>query len=162
MKPRATVRTPFRVSALGRAITLATAFTLVAPFLGLQSVRGADLPAGFQETVVLSGLNNPTAVQFASDGRVFVAEKRGVIKIFDGLGDTTPTTFADLRTETSLIREVANSSTVTSARRPTAPNATRCHSGSGATTAAARAGHCTTRPASRSSAWSATGKGTSG
>jgi uncharacterized repeat protein (TIGR01451 family) len=35
-------------------------------------------------------------VRFASDGRVFVAEKRGVIKVFDNLTDTTPTVFADL------------------------------------------------------------------
>ena len=45
---------------------------------------------------MFSGLTNPTAVRFASDGRVFVAEKRGVIKVFDSLTDTTPTTFADL------------------------------------------------------------------
>ena len=45
---------------------------------------------------MFSGLQNPTAVRFASDGRVFVAEKRGVIKVFDSLTDTTPTTFADL------------------------------------------------------------------
>jgi glucose/arabinose dehydrogenase/PKD repeat protein len=41
-------------------------------------------------------LTNPTVVRFASDGRVFVAEKRGVIKVFDSLTDTTPTVFADL------------------------------------------------------------------
>jgi len=65
----------------------------------MHTVRGADLRPGFQETVVLSGLSSPTAVQFANDGRVFVAEKRGVIKVFDGLGDASATTFADLRTE---------------------------------------------------------------
>ena len=32
--------------------------------------------------------DNPTVVSFASDGRVFVAEKRGVIKVFDSLTDT--------------------------------------------------------------------------
>ena len=37
-------------------------------------------------------------VQFASDGRVFVAEKSGLIKVFDNLEDSTPTIFADLRT----------------------------------------------------------------
>ena len=58
--------------------------------------RAATLPPGFQESIVFSGLVNPTAVRFASDGRVFVAEKRGVIKVFDSLTDTTPTTFADL------------------------------------------------------------------
>jgi hypothetical protein len=29
---------------------------------------------------------------------VFVAEKRGVIKVFDSLTDTSPEVFADLRT----------------------------------------------------------------
>jgi glucose/arabinose dehydrogenase len=60
----------------------------------------ATLPANFQESVVFSGLDRPTAVRFASDGRVFVAEKRGLIKVFDNLSDTTPTVFADLRTNT--------------------------------------------------------------
>ena len=58
----------------------------------------ATLPSGFQERVVFSGLTNPTTVQFSKDGRVFVAEKSGLIKVFDNLSDTTPTTFADLRT----------------------------------------------------------------
>ncbi|MGI8948364.1 MAG: PQQ-dependent sugar dehydrogenase [Ornithinimicrobium sp.] len=60
----------------------------------------ASLPSGFQESVVFSGLNNPTAVEFAKGGKVFVAEKSGLIKVFDGLSDTTPTVFADLRTNT--------------------------------------------------------------
>ena len=60
------------------------------------SAQAATLPAGFQEQTVLSGLINPTVVRFSSDGRIFVAEKRGVIKVFDSLTDTTPTTFADL------------------------------------------------------------------
>jgi glucose/arabinose dehydrogenase len=58
----------------------------------------AAVPAGFQESTVFSGLINPTVVRFASDNRIFVAEKRGVIKVFDSLTDTTPTVFADLRT----------------------------------------------------------------
>ena len=58
--------------------------------------QAATLPAGFSESVVISGLTNPTAVRFASDGRVFVAEKRGVIKVFDSLTDTSPAIFADL------------------------------------------------------------------
>ena len=58
--------------------------------------EAVTLPAGFSESVVFSGLVNPTAVRFASGGRVFVAEKRGTIKVFDSLSDTTPDTFADL------------------------------------------------------------------
>ena len=56
------------------------------------------VPAGFEELLVLSGLNQPTAVDFAQDGRIFVAEKGGLIKVFDGEGDDSPVTFADLRT----------------------------------------------------------------
>jgi len=55
------------------------------------------LPSGFVESTAFSGLSNPTNVQFVSDGRVFVAEKSGIIKVFDSLTDTTPTVFADLR-----------------------------------------------------------------
>ena len=35
-------------------------------------------------------------MRFASDGRVFVAEKNGKVKVFDSLADTTPDTFVDL------------------------------------------------------------------
>jgi glucose/arabinose dehydrogenase len=61
--------------------------------------RAAALAPGFQETIVWSGLTAPTAIAFASDGRVFVAEKRGVVKVFDSLSDQSPDVFADLRTE---------------------------------------------------------------
>src|ERR687895_772490 len=63
------------------------------------TAAAATYPAGFSEQTVITGLTNPTAVRFASDGRVFVAEKSGLIKLFDGLGDTSPTVFADLRTQ---------------------------------------------------------------
>jgi uncharacterized repeat protein (TIGR01451 family) len=62
------------------------------------AIEAATLPQGFQEEIVFSGLAQPAAVRFASDGRVFVAEKRGVIKVFDNLSDPTPTIFADLST----------------------------------------------------------------
>ena len=56
------------------------------------------LPAGFQESIVFSGLTEPTSIQFSPDGRVFVAEKSGLVKVFQSLTATTPTVFADLRT----------------------------------------------------------------
>jgi glucose/arabinose dehydrogenase/PKD repeat protein len=63
-----------------------------------QSSAAAALPPGFQESVVFSGLDHPTALRFSPDGRIFVAEKNGRIKVFDNLSDTTPTLFADLST----------------------------------------------------------------
>jgi glucose/arabinose dehydrogenase len=47
---------------------------------------------------VFQGLVNPTVVAFSPDGRVFVGEKSGLLKVFDSLSDPTPTVFADLRT----------------------------------------------------------------
>ncbi len=57
------------------------------------------LPSNFQETIAFSGLTQPTAVKFARDGRVFVAEKSGLVKVFSSLTDTTPDVFVDLRTQ---------------------------------------------------------------
>ncbi|MFB4265064.1 LamG-like jellyroll fold domain-containing protein [Nonomuraea sp. GTA35] len=59
----------------------------------------AALPAQFQKQTVFSGLNHPSNIEFSPDGRVFVAEKSGLIKVFDSLTDTTPATYADLRTQ---------------------------------------------------------------
>jgi glucose/arabinose dehydrogenase len=58
------------------------------------------LPSGFHDTVVFSGLTQPTAVRFSPDGRVFVAEKSGLLLEYDSLTDPTPTTVADFSTET--------------------------------------------------------------
>ena len=61
--------------------------------------RQVPLPSGFSDAVVLNGLKQPTAVRFAPDGRVFVAEKSGVIKVFDSLTDPTPDVFANLNAQ---------------------------------------------------------------
>jgi glucose/arabinose dehydrogenase len=67
--------------------------------LALGALRAAHaLPENFWYENAIEGLQLPTAVAFARDGRVFIAEKRGVIKVYDDLRDTTPTIFADLRT----------------------------------------------------------------
>jgi glucose/arabinose dehydrogenase len=88
----------FRLWAVLGAVVLAAVLllALLSPF---KANAVATLPAGFQESVVFSGLSAPTNVEFSNDGRIFVAEKSGLIKVFDNLSDTTPTTFADLRTK---------------------------------------------------------------
>jgi glucose/arabinose dehydrogenase len=66
---------------------------------GPAPAAASTLPTGFHDSVVLSGLTNPTVLQFASDGRIFVGQKNGVIKVFQSLSDTNPVTFADLSTK---------------------------------------------------------------
>jgi len=82
-----------RTASFAAVILAATALAVI------NSAAPADsavLPAGFREQIVLSGLNQPMNVEFAADGRVFVAEKAGRIKVFDSIADPTPTLFADL------------------------------------------------------------------
>ena len=56
-----------------------------------------SLPSGFYDETVFEHLQDPTAIRFAPGGRVFVADKQGLIYVFDSLEDPTPTVFADLR-----------------------------------------------------------------
>jgi glucose/arabinose dehydrogenase len=66
--------------------------------VGPGQAAASTLPTGFRDSVVLSGLTNPTVLQFAPDGRIFVGQKNGMIKVFQSLTDTNPVTFADLST----------------------------------------------------------------
>src|SRR5262245_53619976 len=66
---------------------------------GPTSAGASTVPDGFRDSVVLSGLTNPTVLQFAPDGRIFVGQKNGVIKVFQSLTDTNPVTVANLSTE---------------------------------------------------------------
>ena len=79
-------------------LVLLGAIAIASALLASNRAGAASVPAGFQDSVVFSGLSEPTALRFASDGRIFVAEKSGLIKVFDNLNDTTPTIFADLAT----------------------------------------------------------------
>src|SRR4051812_1431409 len=67
--------------------------------VGHPQPAAAAVPGGFSEVTTFSGLTQPTAVRFAPDGRIFVAEKRGTIKMFRSLTDTSPVIVADLQTE---------------------------------------------------------------
>ena len=49
------------------------------------------LAAGFNSSVVIAGLDHPTAVRFASDGSVWVIQKSGQILRYSSLSATTPT-----------------------------------------------------------------------
>ncbi len=86
-----------RGNSIGRLLLTALMMTLLALAV-VPRAQAATLPPGFSEKTVFTGLNQPTAVRFSPDGRVFVAEKSGVIKEFDSLTDTTPRVYADLRT----------------------------------------------------------------
>jgi glucose/arabinose dehydrogenase len=65
-----------------------------------------ELPPGFRDEVMIAGLDQPVAARQAPapDGRVFVLEKRGVLKVFDSMTDQTPV-FA-LSIETAVMNNI--------------------------------------------------------
>lgn len=79
------------VTASAAALALA-GLVAIAP----EQVAEAALPSGFTSTAVFSGLNQPTAMAFSPDGKVYVAEKRGTIKVFPNASSNNGVVFKDL------------------------------------------------------------------
>lgn len=52
--------------------------------LTVSCVYAQNLPAGFSQQLVANGLNRPNVVAFAPDGRIFVAEQGGALRIIKG------------------------------------------------------------------------------
>src|SRR3989454_4460821 len=49
--------------------------------LAVRPASAATLPTGFSETVVASDISNPTAMEFAPDGRLFVCQQNGLLRV---------------------------------------------------------------------------------
>jgi glucose/arabinose dehydrogenase len=61
-------------------------------FLGVSFPSySAQAPAGFNETTFVENLNNPTLLNFSPDGRLFVSEQGGTLRLVkDGVLETNP------------------------------------------------------------------------
>ncbi|HEX8911731.1 MAG TPA: NPCBM/NEW2 domain-containing protein [Humisphaera sp.] len=73
------------------------------PF-GVERLEGrtlfSTLPSGFTETLVGTGLTSPTAMQFAPDGRVFVTEQGGSVRVIKD-GQLLPTPFVTVNADST-------------------------------------------------------------
>ena len=58
------------------------------------------LPPGFAEVPVAGGLNQPTAMEFAPDGRLFVTQQTGQLRVIKD-GQLLPTPFLSLNVDSS-------------------------------------------------------------
>lgn len=72
-----------RLSTFGpRSYTQVAAVLVVAlATASFHTAAAATLPTGFTETLIASGLSNPTAMQFAPDGRLFVCQQTGELRV---------------------------------------------------------------------------------
>ena len=76
--------------ALAKTLSCAMAGCL-AMGAGAPRAGAATLPSGFQETIVASGLATPTAMAVAPDGRIFVCQQGGQLRVIkNGALLTTP------------------------------------------------------------------------
>jgi glucose/arabinose dehydrogenase len=80
-----------------RAPTFACALAGVGALAALlcSPAAAASPPPGFVVEPVVSGLDVPVAIDFAADGTMFVAEKRGVVRVVRD-GEVLPTPFIDI------------------------------------------------------------------
>ena len=56
-------------------------FTLALASGSIRIAHAATVPAGFTDSLVAAGLTNPTAMAFAPDGRIFVCEQGGTLRV---------------------------------------------------------------------------------
>jgi glucose/arabinose dehydrogenase/PKD repeat protein len=69
--------------------------------VAVAQAAGPALPSGFTDELLANGLNHPSVIAFAPDGRIFVAEQRGVVKSWPTyaalVADQAPTTSVDIQ-----------------------------------------------------------------
>jgi glucose/arabinose dehydrogenase len=80
------------LATLALALLASVATLLVFP--GGPAQSAANLQTGFTDSQVVSGLTNPTDMEFAPDGRLFVAEQAGKVRVAKTNG--TLATFLDI------------------------------------------------------------------
>lgn len=61
------------------------------------AAASSALPIGFQVRTLVQGLDQPTAVAWVPDGRMFVAEKQGILRVVGADGRLSPTPVLDFR-----------------------------------------------------------------
>ncbi|MDQ3007982.1 MAG: PQQ-dependent sugar dehydrogenase [bacterium] len=88
-----------------KCLALALIFVGASMFVAVDNTvhAAATYPAGFSEQVVAGGLNQPIAMEFAPDGRLFVTEKGGNVRIIQN-GNLLPVPFATITVDSSVER----------------------------------------------------------
>ena len=64
----------------------------------VNQVQAQTLPTNFSQQLVTNGLNRPNVIAFAADGRIFVAEQGGALRIIKN-GSLLPTPFIQLNVD---------------------------------------------------------------
>jgi glucose/arabinose dehydrogenase len=102
-RPAVTRPIRWRLASLFAGLAAVAALLPSAPLTAPALAYSENVPPGFSDETIATGLDQPTNIAFASDGRVFVTEKRGVVKSWPTyaslVADDAPTTTADFQTQ---------------------------------------------------------------
>src|SRR5688572_25450653 len=74
--------------------------TLLLGWISVGNVNAATVPPGFTDSLVASGLSNPTAMALAPDGRIFVCQQGGALRVIKN-GVLLPTPFLTVTVDAS-------------------------------------------------------------
>ena len=76
------------------------------PALAQRLLMATQLPAGFEETVYAAGVDAPIGMEFAPDGRLFVTQKGGQVRVITPSGTLLPTPFLSVAVNTFVIEPI--------------------------------------------------------
>ena len=77
-------------------VCAAAALTVAAFLAATAPAKAVTYPTGFEERTVASGLSSPVATAWVPDGRMFIAEKRGRVRVVMPDGVLSPTPVLDI------------------------------------------------------------------
>src|SRR5215470_7486051 len=83
-----------------KSLSLRLCLVLSIAALTAAVANGATVPSGFTDSVVAGGLTNPTAMALAPDGRIFVCEQGGTLRVIKN-GALLPTPFLTVTVNSS-------------------------------------------------------------
>ena len=70
----------------------------------IETIIGDTSGSSLGSETIVSGLNQPVAIEFAPDGRMFIAEKAGVVRIFEN-GQLQESPFIDISAQVNNVRD---------------------------------------------------------
>jgi len=85
-----------RLSLLTLTLLSLVAFLSITPTGQVQAA--ISLPAGFITETVVAGLTYPTTIAFAPDGRIFIGQKSGIVRVFEN-GTLLPVPFINISSQ---------------------------------------------------------------
>ena len=95
-----------RVAAVFAVVALLVGALVSVDVAGPRSADAAvQLPAGWVTDTVVSGLGEPVGLAWTPDGRLLIAEKSGVVRMWDPAAGLLPTPFIDISAQVNGVRD---------------------------------------------------------